>query len=144
MNVVQELNLGDHCFGVFEMLPYSMPKTILVIEHDVHLRFLLEKALEKISCKTIGISGLYEIYTTLSENSIDLILVDLVANHWEDFNTCRQICQHFDVPIVILSEQNKITANKHAKQLGAVAYLAKPIRLRELHYTVASVLLQAS
>ncbi len=118
----------------------TVGKTVLIVEPDTSLGFLLEKAMQKACYRTICASRIDETLTILYHQPVDLILIDIVTNRWEDFNTCRDIRQHFSIPIVILSAHSPSAVQKHAEQLAAAAYLRKPIRLSQLHQCVASLL----
>jgi len=114
--------------------------TILIVERDLSLSFLLEKAMQKAQYQTICEANKTNFFAILEQNSVDLILLDVMINQWNNFHICQEIRQHVALPIVVLSALSSPSAKDQAKRLGANAYLAKPVRLTELLLCVESLL----
>lgn len=114
--------------------------TILIIEHDSSLRFLLEKCLDNGIYQTVSMSDGTAALAILAEMPIDLILLDLTMPNCDGLHICQAIRQQYNIPIVVLSAQSSSRAQQHAKRMGATAYLAKPVRLAELHLCAQSLL----
>ncbi len=116
--------------------------TILIIEDDSGLRFLLERSLSQGNYQTVSIADGTALLRTLAEHPIDLVLLDVaMANSsGNSFMICREIRRHYQIPILVLSALNALEAQEYANHLGADAYLTKPVRLADLHFCVQSLL----
>jgi DNA-binding response OmpR family regulator len=114
--------------------------TILIIEDDSGLRFLLERSMKQGNYQTISMADGTAALETLAEHSIDLVLLDIAMANGNSFTVCREIRRHYQIPILVLSALNALEAQEYANHLGADAYLTKPVRLADLHFCVQSLL----
>jgi DNA-binding response OmpR family regulator len=114
--------------------------TILIIEDDSGLRFLLERSMSQGNYQTISVADGTAVLETLAKHPIDLILLDMAMANGSSFTVCQEIRQHYQIPILVLSALNTLEAQEYANHLGANAYLTKPVRLADLHFCVKSLL----
>ncbi|MCB0063333.1 MAG: response regulator transcription factor [Caldilineaceae bacterium] len=106
---------------------------ILIIAHDENLRSLLEQSMRVVNYRTIGVATEVEAGALLAQQSIDLVLLDILPSACMQFSSCEYIRRCSHVPMVVLSTTCSLKAKMLAFQSGANAYLTKPVRLIDLH-----------
>lgn len=114
MNIVQNVNFTKSTLPKLHTGTHI--KTVLIVEHDASLRFLLQRAIQKSHCATICVNSYPDILDVLAQEKIDLVLIDINTNHWEDFNILQTIRQQFDIPIVAVSAHSPTVAQKRANR----------------------------
>jgi two-component system response regulator VicR len=62
----------------------------------------------------------------------DLILLDIMLPGIDGFNVCRQVRQHLDCPIIMLTAKDAEIDKVVGLELGADDYVTKPFSTREL------------
>ncbi len=78
-----------------------------------------------------------------SENTVDLVLMDVMMPGIDGIEACRRIRQsrcHADTPVIIVTALNEGETLEDAFRAGAVDYLTKPINQVELQARVTSAL----
>ncbi len=127
-----------------QFYPQKNSTTILIVEDDPDLRGLLAQCLYKGNYQVVMISSESEVLRTLAEQQIDLVLLDpllsIMVSHTGRLSICQSIRQQYAGAIVVLGDFNPFNAKVYAQQLGADAYLSKPMRLAELHDCIQSLL----
>lgn len=107
-------------------------KKILIIEDDREIAELERDYLEASDMQvTIVTDGLNGRQIVLSEK-FDLAILDLMLPGLDGFNLCREIRQHFDYPIVIVSARQTDIDKIRTFGLGADDYMTKPFSPSEL------------
>ena len=107
-------------------------KKILIIEDDREIAELERDYLEASGMQvTIVTDGLNGRQIALSEK-FDLAILDLMLPGLDGFNLCREIRQHFDYPIVIVSARQTDIDKIRTFGLGADDYMTKPFSPSEL------------
>lgn len=89
----------------------------------------------KIALALDGISAL----KVLEENSIDLILLDIMMPNMDGLETCKIIKQNEklkDIPVIFLTAMTDIDNTVKGFQVGGVDYITKPFRKEELYARV--------
>jgi len=118
-----------------------MRKTrILAVDDEVSIRRLLKAKLEdkgyEVSTAMDGVEALEKVATELP----DLLILDINMPKMGGFETCRQLRQWSQIPIIMLSargdEKDKVTC----LDLGADDYITKPFGTGELEARVKAVL----
>jgi two-component system OmpR family response regulator len=107
-------------------------KNILIIEDDISIAELEKDYLEAsgFSCRIIhdGTEGL----SLASKEPWDLIILDLMLPGSDGFTICREIRDHIDIPILMVSAQKDDIDKIRALGLGADDYITKPFSPAEL------------
>ncbi|GAA3721630.1 hypothetical protein GCM10022268_32360 [Sphingomonas cynarae] len=87
------------------MIQFPMPRTILIVDDDPHIRQLLAFALTKAGLDTIeaedGESGLAMADTAAP----DLVILDINMPRMDGIEVCRRLRAASDVPILFLSSR---------------------------------------
>jgi DNA-binding NtrC family response regulator len=109
---------------------------ILIIDDEAMIRDLLAKILEREGYETITASGGKDGIKIYRENSVDLIITDLIMPEKEGIETIMELRRDFeDVKIIAMSGGGKIDAETYlqiAKTMGAIKTIAKPFDRNEL------------
>lgn len=107
-------------------------KTILIIDDDNEVRELLGEYLRKNDFHTIALPDGAELIQKLSENTIDLVILDIMLPGNDGYELCKIIRTKSDVPIIMLTAVCEDTDKIVGLELGADDYLTKPFNPREL------------
>lgn len=114
--------------------------TILVVDDDHAIRELLHEHLSRVG---------YEVHTAadgdvmrqrLAEVQTDLIVLDVMLPGDDGFTLCREIREHSQIPIIMLTASSDETDRVVGLEIGADDYLAKPFSARELQARVKALL----
>jgi len=125
-----------------ETVPKEEAK-ILVVDDD--------EGLLKLVSLTLRDKG-YQVYTALSgrealqiilKEKIHLVILDIMMPDINGWETCYRIRQVSDIPIIMLTAINTLSARLQGLSTGADDYLAKPFNIEELLLRVRAVLRRA-
>jgi CheY-like chemotaxis protein len=75
----------------------------------------------------------------LLEEQIDLVLLDIQMPGIDGYETCRRLKSQpdiADIPVVFITAETTATAIDKAYELGAVDYISKPFKPREVEVRV--------
>ena len=114
--------------------------TVLIVEDDECLRTSLATALaNEYMVRTVG--GGLEALRFLKQNTVDLILLDMVMSAGDGFTVLAQVAKMSPKPqVVILSVLDQVGTAVKAMRLGADDYLVKPCALNTVREIVRKVL----
>ncbi|WP_156841034.1 response regulator transcription factor [Novosphingobium aquimarinum] len=121
----------------------SGPKTILLVEDDGPLRLLTSRALRQSGYGVLTAATGAEMWVTLRENTVHLIVLDIMLPGTNGFDLFRKLRRESDVPIIFISARGSEEDRVLGIELGADDYLAKPFSTRELSARVGAVLRRA-
>jgi DNA-binding response OmpR family regulator len=119
-------------------------QTILIVEDDPALRVLLGRRLQENGFKAVPASSAPEAWRILSEQPIDLVLLDIMLPGTSGLDICRTIRRDSDLPIIILSARTEETDRVLGLELGADDYVPKPFSTKELLARIRAVLRRRS
>jgi len=110
-----------------------MERKILVVEDNMDLARLLELHLKDLSFQVDlafdGEAGLEK----LTENSYDLVILDLMLPKVDGLEVCRQIrSQQTYIPIIMLTSKSAELDRVLGLEMGADDYVTKPFSIREM------------
>lgn len=78
------------------------------------------------------------------DDSIDLILLDLMLPRLDGFSACREIRRFSDVPIIMLTAKSEDVDKILGLEYGADDYITKPFNIRELTARIKAILRRLS
>ena len=113
---------------------------ILLIHPDLVLRAELTFNLQHSGFQVVGATGDQQVLTEVYSRHPDVIIVAESSHRLNGDELCirlRQICQ---APIIMLGHGNKEVSGIDFIEMGADAYLASPLNLRELLARIRSLL----
>lgn len=106
-----------------------MADKILIVDDDPAIRKLLEKVMHSNEMETTAADSGASALRLLSENSYDLILMDITLGDMEGFEVIKQLRgQGIKTPVMIVSGRNEDYDSLYGLSLGADDYITKPFR----------------
>ena len=116
---------------------------VQIVDDETHNRSLLEVMLSSEGYELLTAASGEEALTVVEEQHPDLILLDIMMPEMNGFQVTTMLkanpaTQH--IPIVILSAIDDRGARERGLQVGAVAFLTKPIHHVELRALIRKFL----
>jgi len=118
----------------------SMPEHILIVEDDENLRFTLADHLELEGYTVDTAEDVESADRILKEHDFDLILLDIILPDGDGYTLCRQLREHSDVLILMLTARSMAKDVVQGFESGADDYLVKPYRAQELLLRIKALL----
>ncbi|MGL4453419.1 MAG: response regulator transcription factor [Sarcina sp.] len=103
-----------------------MNKNILIVEDELRIRILLRDYFRKDGFTIIEASDGEEALKIFSENSIDLVILDIMMPKVNGFEVCKTIRSVSNIPIILLTAREEEEDKLHGYDLGADDYVTKP------------------
>lgn len=120
-----------------------MPKRILVVDDDAHIREVLQFALEKAGLEAIPAGDGQQALEAFAAAAPDLIVLDIAMPEMDGLAVCREIRRRSDVPILFLSSRTDEVDRVVGLEIGGDDYVTKPFSPRELVARVQTILKRA-
>lgn len=105
---------------------------ILIVEDEKPIADILEYNLAKEGYEVRAVYTGDEAVVVVKEFLPDLILLDIMLPGIDGFSVCRQVRQHLDCPIIMLTAKDAEIDKVLGLELGADDYVTKPFSTREL------------
>ncbi len=122
------------------MILCPMPRTVLVVDDDPHIRQLLVFALGKAGLDTLeaedGEAGL----ALAERHGPNLVILDINMPRMDGLEVCRRLRREGDLPILFLSSRDDEIDRVLGIELGADDYVTKPFSPREVVARVMAIL----
>lgn len=118
-----------------------MPETILIVDDERSNRFLLEQFLSGYA--TISAESAEEMWDRLSENKIDLILLDVTMPGMDGFEAAKELYKNSEyagIPIIFVTARSESENIARGFDLGGYDYIKKPFDETELLARIRSAL----
>jgi DNA-binding response OmpR family regulator len=119
---------------------FDEPVRILIVDDD---SLLCEFASVYLSspCASIDVAcGAVAGRLQLSQNSYDLLLLDIEMPHVDGFTLLAEIRANNErLPVIMLTGHDDITSIDRAYQMGATSFATKPVNWRQLSYQIRQV-----
>lgn len=114
---------------------------VLIVDDEKAARFAMKKVLRKESCKLLEAENGEVALSSVEQEDIDVVLLDLNMPKMDGFTFLEKLTQQENTPLVIVvtahgSEKLAVEAIKN----GAYDYLAKPYDVEELRTTVRNAI----
>lgn len=113
---------------------------ILLVEDDKNIVLNLTEFLNGEGYVVSNVSGQTAAMEFLSNESVDLVLLDVSLAEGNGFATCKAIKAEFDIPVIFLTASGDEFSTVTGFDLGADDYIPKPFRPRELISRIKNVL----
>ena len=113
---------------------------ILIIDDDVQLSELIQEFLGSFNYKVYAKHTPEAGLKFLSENSIELIVLDIMLPGMDGFQVLRKIRENSTIPVIMLTARGEVTDRIVGLELRADDYLPKPFEPRELLARIQSIL----
>lgn len=122
------------------MVNGAMPRTILVVDDDPHIRQLLVFALAKAGMETIEAGDGEAALELARGHGPDLVVLDINMPRMDGLEVCRRLRAEGEVPILFLSSRDEEIDRVVGIELGADDYVVKPFSPREVVARVVAIL----
>ncbi|NML07883.1 response regulator transcription factor [Sphingomonas sp. G-3-2-10] len=126
------------------MMSSAMPRTILVVDDDPHIRQLLVFAFAKAGLESIEAGDGEEALALAASHSPDLVVLDINMPKMDGLEVCRRLRAEGDLPILFLSSRDDEIDRVLGIELGADDYVVKPFSPREVVARVMAILRRAA
>jgi two-component system, OmpR family, response regulator len=119
----------------------SIPRPhVLVVDDDPSLRKLAIQYFAENELRVTAVATGGEMQDVLSENAIDLVVLDLRLAGEDGMQLARKLREESSVPIIIITGKNDEADRVMGLELGADDYVTKPFSPRELLARVRALL----
>ncbi len=117
---------------------------ILIVEDDLSIQALLHDFIEEAGHSVVLAADGVEALAKYSEQSFDLILLDIMLPKIDGYGVCEVIRKKSDVPIIMLTALDKEENQIKGLDLQADDYITKPFSMPVLLRKIAAVLRRSS
>jgi len=107
-------------------------KKILVIDDEWDIRNMIKSYFESDEYIILDAENCVEALNLISENDIDLIVLDIMMPEIDGISFCQSIREKTNCPIIFLSAKTLEEDIVKALSVGGDDYIVKPFSLREL------------
>lgn len=114
--------------------------TVLICDDNEAIHSSLSCYLEAEGIETVSAYSGEDALKTLQQQSIDLVVLDLMLPGINGFEICREIRRFSDLPIIMISARGEDVDRIVGLELGADDYLTKPVSPREVTIRVKKAL----
>lgn len=122
------------------MIQCPMPRTILVVDDDPHIRQLLVFALGKAGLDTAEAEDGEAALAAVERVRPDLVVLDINMPRMDGLEVCRRLRAQGELPVLFLSSRDDEIDRVLGIELGADDYVVKPFSPREVVARVQAVL----
>jgi len=114
--------------------------TILIIDDELDMRNLIKVMLLKSNFRTLTAENGQQAYEILTNEEVDLILLDVMMPAEDGFQVCTKIRFTSDVPIIFLTARDANEDKVKGLTIGGDDYIIKPFTASELVARIQAVL----
>jgi two-component system, OmpR family, response regulator len=116
-------------------------QAILIVDDDPQTREVIRRYLEDYSFSVVAASSRASVQRCLASINPALVLLDLRLGQDDGLDVLREIRSRSNVPVIAITDHAPDAADRVvALELGADAYITKPVALRELVALAKAVL----
>ena len=116
------------------------PPRILLVDDEQPIQTLLSFPLQKDGYEVVQASDGREALARFSEQSFELVVLDLMLPRMDGLEVCRRLRARSSVPIIMLTAKSEEIDKVLGLELGADDYITKPFSLREFRSRVKAAL----
>lgn len=117
---------------------------ILVLEDDRELNRTVCAFLNNSGYQAVGCFDANEAYDALYENSVDLIVSDIMMPGVDGFEFARNVRDvNSEIPILFMTARDDMASKQRGFRIGVDDYMVKPIDLDELFLRIGALLRRA-
>ena len=118
-----------------------MTRTILIVDDEPNMRWVLGRALEQAGYTVYGAENGGDCLGMLGREGVDLVLLDLKLKGEDGLTILRRIRERRpEVVVIILTAYGTVPTAVEAMQLGAADFLRKPFDVEEVIFKIARAL----
>ncbi len=116
-----------------------MPKVVCIVDDQPSLRQMLRFALNVYGLQVIEAENGVDALDKLATHNIDMMIVDWQMPKMDGLELVRHLRKSEDyaeLPVVIVSCRDDLSARQEARSLGVMSWLKKPFRIAEVQLVV--------
>ena len=113
---------------------------ILLVDDEQPIQTLLSFPLQRDGYEVVQASDGREALTRFSEQSFDLVVLDVMMPRMDGLEVCRRLRARSSVPIIMLTARSEEIDKVLGLELGADDYITKPFSMREFRSRVKAAL----
>ena len=114
------------------MIMCPMPRTILIVDDDPHIRQLLVFAFGKAGLDAIEAADGEGALAAVARHAPDLVVLDINMPLMDGLEVCRRLRAQGELPIMFLSSRDEEIDRVLGIELGGDDYVVKPFSPREV------------
>lgn len=114
--------------------------SVLVVDDDVHILRMMQHILELEGHRVLTASDGKTALGTLSEETPDMVLLDIMLPDMNGYVVCQRIREFSQVPIIMVTAKGDDEEKVAGLDAGADDYVAKPFSAKELVARVRAIL----
>ena len=118
--------------------------TILLVDDEESVQKLLTYPLERDGFRVVSARDGEEALQRFAEESIDLVVLDLMLPKLDGLEVCKRLRADSTVPIIMLTARDDELDKVLGLELGADDYITKPFSIREFRSRVRALLRRAA
>lgn len=121
----------------------AKPFTILVVDDAPANLKVLINMIRSLDYSVIAVDNGMEALRIINEETIDLIILDLMMPEMSGFEVCQLVRKKYDLvelPIIMLTASGQLSDLTYSLQIGANDFMQKPVNLEQLKARVDSLL----
>jgi two-component system OmpR family response regulator len=126
------------------MIMCPMPRTILIVDDDPHIRQLLVFALGKAGLDTLEAGDGEDALAAAERHAPDLVVLDINMPRMDGLEVCRRLRASSNIPILFLSSRDDELDRVLGIELGGDDYVVKPFSPREVVARAMAILRRTS
>lgn len=116
---------------------------VLIIDDDVALCELLTEYLVNDGFQLTAVHSGHQALDSISQQTYELIILDVMLPRLSGFEVLRQLREHCDIPILMLTARGEEVDRIVGLEMGADDYMPKPCNPRELSARLKAILRRA-
>ncbi|KML43604.1 response regulator transcription factor [Cytobacillus firmus] len=113
---------------------------ILIVDDDINILNFVDLHLSEAGYKVYKAQDGIKALSILSNNKIDLAVVDVMMPYMDGFSLTRNIRDQYDIPVVLLTAKNQIEDKEKGFQSGTDDYIVKPFEPKELLFRIQALM----
>jgi DNA-binding response OmpR family regulator len=113
---------------------------ILVVDDDPHIRELVRHFLQNEGFVVHEAADGAEALKKLESVKADLVILDIMMPNMDGWQLCRELREHFDLPLLMLTAKGETSQKIKGFELGTDDYLVKPFEPLELVVRVKALM----
>jgi CheY-like chemotaxis protein len=114
---------------------------VLVIDDSAFQRKILSHLVNGLGYEVITADNGQDGIRQALDNNPDILVTDLLMPEYDGYWLLEQrASRHLDIPVIILTSDIQTTTMKRCLELGAVAFLNKPVKPEELQSAIRTAL----
>jgi two-component system, response regulator PdtaR len=125
------------------MGPAKSPRRVLIVDDDPHLCAILAETLRGANFEVTSAENVDEAIAAVATSRPDLAVLDIRMQGASGLDLGAVLRDDFGVPFVFLSLVDDEETVRRASEMGAVAYLVKPLDMRQCLPTIEAAFARA-